>query len=182
MAALVYLCERNGLLPGNITENIFTVYWKAVDNSNQYITSVAEIIVAGACSFEKYNYLRFTGSFNTITNVSITNTSGLIGSGLKVFTSRSASLSSDCYPYAKPLASISTIATNPLSIASSSINLLVGTDVTSDPAAPTGKSTTACGGSGDVYSNYFISQLQTTWSASAGDIVPVVFTLSYDEN
>jgi len=48
-------------------------------------------------------------------------------------------------------------------------------------AQPIGKAASSTGPA-PVYTNYMVTQLQTTGSAVAGDTITATFTLQYDEN
>ena len=183
MSATVFICERNGPIPGNPTENIPGIIWRATDNSNQTYASVADAILAGACSVEKYNYFKFSGAFNTIANLKVTHTSGLTGYGVSLYSSSSAITSGDCVPYSKPSSISSSVATNNFSTVGSTVAMLVGFSSSSDPASPAGKLVTVQNIDGSpVYSNYIVTQLKTSAAAQPGNITPITFTITYDEN
>lgn len=181
MTATIMLCERNGAVPGNPTENTAGINWRGTDNSNQTYATIADSLYTNTWSYEKYNYIHFFGNFTSIANVSLTNATTL-DNNLILKISNTATSSSDCVNYAKPQNTISSVAINQFSYAGNSINLLVGNTASSDSAGPSGKTSSSLNGTIGVYSNYFVTQLYVGPNAAAGAIAPVLMTLTYDEN
>lgn len=181
MSANISLMERNdtGIGDPSVTRGI---YWKAQDNSNPYYVA-GEAILAGQSSYEKWNYIMFTGYFTSITNVSITNTSGILNNGVKLYSSGSASSAGDCLTYQTPTNLISEVAVNNFSNQGSTISLLLGPPLTIDPAEGTGKTSTSFKSDYEaLFTNYIVTQLQTSQAAQSGDINPINLQISYDEN
>ena len=183
MSATLYICERNGSAPGNVTENISVINWKATDNSNSVYLQAGDPVNAGTNSYEKYNYLKFVGNFTSIGNIQITRVSDNLPYGVKLYSSRTASVSTDCFPYSTPVRTQSTKATVDISNNGSVVGLLVGPQKGNvDPAAPGLKSAVGYKlANTALYSNYLVTQLQTTQSAVTNDLTGISLSISYDE-
>ena len=63
MSAIISLCERNGVIPGLITENISSISWKAVDDVTTPYSSYNAVLNLGNNSYTVYNYFKFNDKF-----------------------------------------------------------------------------------------------------------------------
>lgn len=186
MAATFNWCEDNGALTsshgttqsgfGGDTHFATDVNWKAVDDctANSGTAYSAAPIVAGQNSFTKYQYGKYSGTFNEILNCkwsAHTAPAGALATGL---TLKGTVTSTYATPSQTTNGALSTDFTTAVAIGS-------GTAVsfsTTGPYAGSPTSTLTAAG----YTQYLASQLQTTSSAAAGDMSTVTTTLQYDEN
>ena len=175
MAATFEFQEDNGAATGSpakgTTRNtaVTQCNWKNVDDvATAYTTSP---ITAGNNSFTKYQFGRFTGTFNQISAAVWAHTAGSLPTGctLKGIVTST---------YATP----GTAANGALSVdMSTAIAIGSGQAVlfhTTGPEAASPTSTLTAAG----YTQYLATQLQTTGSAPAGDIGTQTLTLRYNEN
>ena len=183
MSATVSLIQRNGTYPGIVTQNVSSINWKAIDDTTTPYTSYNAVIGLGTNSFTQYICVRFSGSFTSVGNVSVTHLSGTLPSGIKLMSSPSITLSSASLPYATPTRSVNNSLTSyNLTGLGSSVDLLVGLPASSgDAASSPGKSLFTNNVGSPVYTNYFVTQLQTVSTAQAGDIGNIVLQVTYDE-
>ena len=182
MSATVSIIERNGANPGRVTENISNINWKAIDDVTTPYTSYLALINQGTNSYTKYIYIKFSGQFTTIANVQIKHLTGTLPTGIKLYTSPSITLDSQKLAYSTPVRTInSAITSNDFSSVGSTVNLLVGVSSSSDPATSPNKSSVADNTGTPLYTNYFISQLQTSKTATTGNVGPITIQIIYDE-
>jgi len=184
MAVTLILCERNGAFPGKITENIKNIDWKAVDDTTTSYNNYNASIAIGTNSYTKYNFIKFAGQFTTIGNVKVTHYKGDLGNTIKLMSSPSATTDNNKKAYNTPSRTKqANITSNNFSDVGSNINLLVGASTTlgGDPAYTDSKSKIADNTNGVIYSNYFITQLQTSPAVKTGDISTVILQITYDE-
>lgn len=175
MAATFEFEEDNGTATGSPSHGTTTTAarteanWKNVDDSTTAYSS--QPIAAGSNSFEKFQYGHFSGSFNLISSGLFAHTAGTMGTGLTIKGNVSSTYTT---PSTTANASLTTDMTAPISIGSGLAVLFSTTGPYS--ASPT--STLAAAG----YSQYLITQLQTTVSAAAGDTATATMTLQYNES
>lgn len=174
MAATFEFNEDNGAATGSpskgTTRNtaVTQVNWKNVDDvATAYSSSP---ITAGNNSYAKYQFGKFTGTFNQISAGLWAHTSGTLGTGLTLAGKVTST-------YATP----STTAISGSTDMTSAISIGSGATVnfsTTGPEAASPTSTLSAAG----YTQYLVTQLQTTGSAVAGDTATVTLTLQYNEN
>lgn len=183
MSAIVTICERNGSLPGVVSENISNLNWKAIDDTTTPISSYKSAISLGTNSYTKYNYIRFTGAFTNIGNVSVTHLSGKLPKGVKLMSSPSITLDGSKLLYAKPTrAKNSAITPNDFSEVGAVVRLLVGPQGSAeDPANAINKLNIGINSSGALFTNYFVTQLQISPTAVTGTLDTVTLQITYDE-
>lgn len=175
MAAVFEFNEDNGAATGSpakgTTRNtaVTQVNWKNIDDVST-VYSVSPI-QAGQNSFSKYQFGKFTGSFNQILNALWAHTAGTLGSGL---TLKGIATSTYATPATSANAALTVNMTSVIAIGS-------GQAVLFHTTGPEGASPTATLAS-PGYTQYLATQLQTTGSAAAGDTATVTLTLQYDEN
>lgn len=186
MAATFHFAEDNGTATsghgttrsgfGGDTHFATDVNWKAVDDctANSGTVYSAAPVVAGQNSFTKYQYAKFSGTFNQILNCkwsAHTAPSGALATGL---TLKGIVTSTYATPSQTTNAGLTTDFTTAVAIGSgSSVNFS-----TTGPEDGSPTSTLSAAG----YSQYLATQLQTTSGASAGDIATISSVVQYDEN
>lgn len=171
MAATTTWYEQNGTAsgsPASGTEStISSCDWKSVDDSTTSRASAP--VLAGSNSYHKYIYLKFTGTFNQISAVKFAHTAGTLGTGISL---KSKVTSTYATPATTALAS-STDITSTTAIGSGASVLLS----TTGPNGSTSASQTST-----CYTQYIVTQVQTTTAANAGDSGTVTLTVQYNEN
>ena len=171
MAATTTWYEQNGSAtgsPAHGTEStISSCDWKSVDDSTTSRASAP--VLAGSNSYNKYIYLKFTGTFNQISAVKFAHTAGTLGTGISL---NSKITSTYATPSTTALAS-STDITSTTAIGSGASVLLS----TTGPNGSTSASQTST-----CYTQYIVTQVQTTSAANAGDSGTVTLTVQYNEN
>lgn len=175
MAATFEYDEDNGAATGSpakgTTRNtaITNVNWKNIDDTTTAYSSSP--ILAGNNSYTKYQFGKFTGTFNQISAGLWSHTAGTFGTGL---TLKGIVTSTYATPATSANAALTTDMTAILAIASgATVNFS-----TTGPEAASPTSTLSAAG----YTQYLATQLQTTTSAAAGDIGSMTLTLQYNEN
>ena len=182
MSAEFTWCERNGTSLGSVTEGITNINWKAIDDTTTWYTNPSSIINAGLNSYTKWNYCTFGGAYTTIANVTFSHYAGTFGPGLSLRCQKSMVVPEDKLPGSTPTRTADNVNTTPydLSIIGSSVQLFIGP---TSPAA-IGKLLLNInpGDPNLLYTNYIVTQLQTTTAALPGDTVPITLRVEYDEN
>jgi len=172
MAATTTWYEQNGTAtgsPAHGTEStISSCDWKSVDDSTTSRASAP--VLAGANSYDKYIYLKFSGTFNQVSAVKFAHTAGTLGTGISL---KGKITSTYTTPSTTALGS-STDITSTTAIGSGA-SVLLGTTGPND-ASPAASQTSQC------YTQYIVTQVQTTSSANAGDSGTVTLTVQYNEN
>lgn len=153
MAATFQWAESNGA-GQTVTDGISNLNYGNVDAVN--ITPASNPITAGNNSFEKWNRGKFSGTYNSVTNLKFYKSAGAYVTGEDIKAAVNAA-------YATPTASTSSVATV-------TVPTTLGTALV--PTAP---------GASPSYSGYITSQLQTTVSTPPGNVNQKTFTLQYDE-
>lgn len=175
MAATFEYDEDNGAATGSPSQGttrntaVTQVNWKNTDDvSTAYSSSP---ITAGNNSYTKYQFGKFTGTFNQISAGLWAHTAGTLGTGL---TLKGVVTSTYATPATSANAALTTNMTSVIAIGSgATVNFS-----TTGPQAASPTSTLSAAG----YTQYLASQLQTTGSAAAGDTATVTLTLQYNEN
>ena len=172
MAATTTWYEQNGTAagsPASGTEStISSCDWKSVDDSTTSRASAP--VLAGSNSYSKYIYVKFTGTFNQISAVKFAHTAGTLGTGISL---KGKITSTYTTPATSALGSSTDItSTTPIG---SGASVLLGTTGPND-TSPSSSQTTTC------YTQYIVTQVQTTASANAGDSGTVTLTVQYNEN
>lgn len=121
-------------------------------------------ITAGANSYEVWLRGHFTGTFNQIQNLKFWKSSGTLGTGEALKFAGTTSTYDDPTTADSSYATADVPTSSPGSANVSIVGNLAGT-------------LSAAG-----FSDFLISQLQTTTAAEAGDTETFTFTLTYDEN
>lgn len=176
MAATFEFEEDNGAQTGSPLRGTSTTAartecnWKNIDDSTTAYSSSP--ITAGNNSYSKYQYAHFSGSYNQISAGLWAHTAGALGTGL---TLKGVVSTTYATPATSTNASLTVDMTSAIAIGSGQTVLFTGTGPYT--ASPTSSITANPG-----YSQYLITQLQTTTSAAAGDITSVTLTLQYSEN
>lgn len=175
MPATFEFNEDNGAQTGSPlkgttrTTAVTQVNWKNVDDvASSYSTNP---IVGGNNSFTKYQFGKFTGTFNQISVGLWAHTGGVLGTGL---TLKGVVTSTYATPSTTTNSALTVNMTSVIGIGSGQTVLFHTTGP--EGASPT-STLTAAG-----YTQYLATQLQTTGSAASGDTSVVSLTLQYNEN
>jgi hypothetical protein len=151
--------------------------WKNIDDAGTAYSSSP--IDAGNNSFSVYCFGHYTGTYNTIQGGKWAHTSGSMGTGLTIKGQPAMTADADRLAYATPAtsanASLTVDDTSTTAIAS---GRAVWFGTTSPASAGKAASTT----SNPAYTNYLVSQLQTTVAAAPGDTATATFTLRHQES
>lgn len=175
MAATFAWWEDNGAATGSPTHGTSSTgartdnNYKNIDDSTTAYSSSP--LTFGNNSYEKWQYGKFTGSFNSVFGGLWAHTAGAWGPGLTLM---GVVTSTYTTPSTTTNASLTTNMTTVIAIASGATVLFS----TVGPQGATPGATLASAG----YSQYLVTQLQTTTSASPGDTVTSTVTLQYSEN
>ena len=174
MAATFEFNEDNGAATGSpakgITRNtaVTQVNWKSVDDvATAYSTAP---INAGDNSFPKYQFGKFTGTFNQISNGLFAHTAGTLPSGTTLYGAVTSTYATPTQSATAGLSNISTVT----AIGSGAAVLFS----TTGPEAASPTATIAAAG----YSQYLATQVRTTGAAAAGNSGSITLTLRYSEN
>lgn len=174
MAATFDYQEDNGTATGSPakgttrTTGVTQVNWKNTDDvATAYNLSP---IPAGSNGYTKYQFARFTGTFNQISSAKWAHTAGTPGTGISLYGAVTST-------YATP----STASNGALSDISSITAIGSGATVLFSTTGPEGASPTSTL-SAAGYSQYLATQLRSTGSAAAGDTAVLTLTLQYNEN
>ena len=172
MAATAVWQEDNGAATGSPAKgatrnNANQVDWKSVDDINTPRANAP--IIAGQNSFHKYQFVRFTGTFNQISAGRFAHTAGALGTGVTLVDKITST-------YATPSRAALSGSTNITSTTAINSGQAVNFSTTGPEgtAAPT---LTAAG-----YSQYCVTQVQTTAAAAAGDVGNQTLTFQWNEN
>lgn len=177
MSATFEFMEDNGVAVGSPLQGTTRtggrtdINWKSVDDSVTTYSTVP--ITSGNNSYSKYTFGHFTGTFTTILSGLWAHTGGSFGAGL---TLKGTVSSTYATPATAANAALTTDITAPISITS-------GAAVLFGPTGPQNSSGMAASSTANpTYSQYLVTQLQTTSSAAGGDTATATFTLQYQEN
>ncbi len=183
MAATFDWQEDNGTQTGSPTKGTTRttgrteVNWKNIDDSTTAYSSSP--ITAGNNSYSKWQFGKFSGTFNQILSGLFAHTATAFGTGLTLKGPPACTGDGDRLLYTTPatsaLAGLTTDMTSAIAIGS-------GVAVCFGATGPeaTGKATSMT--TNPCYTNFLTTQLQTTGSAAAGDTAQVTLTLQYSEN
>lgn len=176
MAATFDWIESNGAGETPTTART-EVNWKNIDDSTTAYSSSP--IVGGNNSFEKWQYGKFSGTFNQVLNGLYAHTAGTFGTGLTLKGQKAMAADADRLAYATP----STTANANLTFDETGTTAIgSGRAVWFGATGPANSGKAASMTTNPCYTNYLTSQLQTTGSAGAGDTATATVTLQYDEN
>lgn len=172
MAATTNWYEQNGTATGSpahgTESSISSCDWKSVDDSTTSRASAP--VLAGANSYIKYIYLKFSGTFNQVSAVKFAHTAGTLGTGISL----KSKITSTYETPSTSAMSGSTDITSTTSVSS-------GASVLLSTTGPNG-TTTSSSATTTCYTQYICTQVQTTASASAGDSGTVTLKVQYNEN
>lgn len=172
MSATTTWYEQNGAATGTPAEGtestVSSCDWKSVDDTTTSRTNAP--VEAGTNSYSKYNYLGFSGTFNQISAVKWAHTDGTLGTGISLVGKVTST-------YTQPATTALTGSSDMTGITAvaSGASVLLGTTGPND-TNPSASQTVAC------YTQYLVTQVQTTSSAAAGDSGQATLTVQYNEN
>ena len=174
MPAIFEFQEDNGAATGSPSRGTSRavatqVNWKSVDDiATDYTTAP---VTAGQNSFTKYQFGRFTGTFNQVSVGLWAHTAGTLPAGV---TLKGVVTSTYATPSITTNAALVNNMSAPIAIASGQAVLFH----TTGPEGASPSSPLVAAG----YTQYLATQIQTTGSAPAGDIGVQTLTLRYNEN
>lgn len=172
MAATTTWYEENGAATGSPAHGsasvVTTCDWKSADSATT--TRAAAPVAAGSNSYQKFNYVKFTGVFNEISDAKFAHTAGTLGTGISLKGKVTST-------YTTPSTSAMTGATD----ITSTTDIASGMTVLLSTVGPQGANPTAAITS-EGYTQYIETQVQTTNSAAAGDSGTATLTVQYNEN
>lgn len=172
MAATTTWYEENGAATGSPAHGsasvVTTCDWKSADSATT--TRAAAPVAAGSNSYQKFNYVKFTGVFNEISGAKFAHTAGTLGTGISL---KGKVTSTYTTPSTSAISGATDI-TGTTAIASGMAVLL-------STVGPQGANPTAAITS-EGYTQYIETQVQTTNSAAAGDSGTATLTVQYNEN
>ena len=186
MAATFNWCEDNGTATGSPAHGSvraqnsappIDVSWKSIDDAKTASTGTpysGAPVFAGQNSFSKYQYGQFSGTYNQILNgkwSAHTSPAGTLAAGLSLV---GTVTSTYVTPSQAANASLTTNFTTAVAINSGNT-----VQFAADPSSASPAATLASGGG---FTQYLVSQIQTTTTAAAGDMAAITVTLQYDEN
>ena len=172
MAATTTWYVENGSATGSPAHGTATVVttcdWKSADSATT--TRAAAPVAAGSNSYNKYNYVKFSGTFNEISDAKFAHTAGTLGSGISL----KGKITSTYTTPATSAMSGSTDITSTTAIGS-------GMTVLLSTVGPQGANPTAAI-TAEGYTQYIVTQVQTTSSAASGDSGTATLTVQFNEN
>ena len=148
--------------------------WKNIDDSSTVYS--ASPIQAGANSFERWIFGKFSGSYNMVLSGLWTHTLTSFGTGLTL-KGKVAPSGGYTTPAVAANSNLTIDMTAPISIASGQTVLFGATGPEVAQGTNTASITT-----NPAYTQWLTSQLQTTVSAVPGDTAQVTMTMQYQEN
>ena len=173
MTAVAVFQEDNGAATGSPAKgttraNAGNVDWKSVDDIATGRASAT--IIAGEVSFPKYQFVKFTGTFNQISAGKFAHTAGTLGTGLTLVDKITST-------YATPARVALTGSTDITAVTPIASGQSVNFHTTGPEGASPTSTLSAAG-----YSQYLVTQLQTATNAAAGDIGNQTLTFQWNEN
>jgi hypothetical protein len=144
--------------------------WKNIDDSTTPYSSSP--VVAGNNSFDVWQFGHYTGTYNQILNGLWAHTATAFGTGLTLKGIVTATYTT---PSTTANATLTTNMTSAIAIGS-------GAAVQFGATGPEATGKAASTAVNPAYSQFLVTQLQTTVSAAPGDSASVTLTLQYDEN
>lgn len=159
------------------TTGVTDVNWK--NSGTQGTAYSAAPITAGNNSYEKWQFGKFTGTFNQILTGLFAHTATAFGTGLTLKGPPACTGDGDRLLYTTPSATANANLTNDMT---SAIAIGSGVAVFFGATGPEATGKAASTTSNPAYTNYLTTQLQTSGSAAAGDTATITLTLSYLEN
>jgi hypothetical protein len=175
MAATFTWAEANGAGETETTGRT-EVNWKNIDDSTTAYTSAP--ITVGNNSYGKYQYGKFSGTWNQILDGVWNHTSGSLGANIYLSGSKSITADADKVTYVQPTTTkVTTNITD--ATAAGALNRVVYFSATGPDS---GTATTSVSGGGTAYTTYIFTQLLTVAGAAAGDTATLTIGLRYNEN
>jgi hypothetical protein len=159
------------------TTGVTDVNWKNSGVQSDVYSSFP--ITAGNNSYEKWQFAKFSGTFNQVSAGLFAHTATAFGSNLVLKGTPACTGDGDRLLYTTPStttnANLTTTMTSAIAIGSG-----VGVCFGATGPEATGKATSMT--TNPCYTNFLTTQLQTSVGAAAGDTAQVTLTLQYNEN
>lgn len=159
------------------TTGITNVNWKNIDDSTTAYSSAP--ITAGNNSFEKFQFGKFSGTFNQVLAGLYAHTGTAFGTGLTLKGPAATTGDGDRPLYTTPTTTANATLTVDMTTA---IAIGSGVAVFFGATGPEATGKAASMATNPCYTNYLPTQLQTMSGAAAGDTATVTNTLQYQEN
>lgn len=178
MAATFEFNEDNGAATGSPAKGttrataVAQCNYKNIDDATTPYTS--NPILAGSNSFDKWQCGKFSGTYNQILNGKWAHTAGVLGTGLTL-KGKASPAGGYTTPAVTANANLTVDMTSVIAIGSGQT---VQFGATGPEAAGKAASTSA----NPAYTDFLVSQLQTTGAAVPGDTTSITLMLQYDEN
>lgn len=175
MAATAEWYEDNGVATGSPAKGATRTRlggdntrsdYGSIDSPN--VSRASARIVAGENSFTKYRFVKFSGSFNEISNCKIAHTDGVMPGGVKLMGQVTSTYTTPSHS-----AMSGTDMSNVTIVANGTPMQLSATGPEGTPSAKI---------TSEGYTQYLASQIQTQASAAAGDIGDKKITVQWNEN
>jgi len=150
---------------------VVDVNWKnedTADTTNSATDYTSYPITAGANSYTKSQFFRFSGTFDSVSALGVYQSSGTLGAHLTCIGTVAETYTT---------ASTSTLSGTDMSTTSSGSPLTMNMSTTSPVSGTFGSTLTAAG-----YSELWITQLQTASGAAPGNTASLTFTIEYTES
>lgn len=159
------------------TTGVTNVNWKNSGVQSDVYSSFP--ITAGNNSFDKWQFGKFSGTFNQILNGLYAHTAGTFPTGCTLKHQPAMTADGDNRTYRTP----ATTANSNLTVdGTSAISIGSGIAVWFGATGPEATGKAASMTTNPCYTNWLATQLQTTGSAPPGDTPSITMTLQYDEN
>jgi len=147
--------------------------WKSIDDPSTAHASAP--VSRGENSFERFTFAKFSGSWTSVAALKWAHTSGALPVGTTI---KGIVTNTYVTPSETANVALTTDMSTPIAISSGAAVLVCNAGPEENATATASKlSSTA----NPAYSQYLVTQLQTTDSAEAGTLGAMEFTLSYDE-
>ena len=189
MAASTFWVEENGTAGGTpargntATTGISNINFGSRDQAN--LTIASNVITGGTNSYDKYNYIMFSGSWNQLLNGRFNHSTGNLGVGISLFCLISGSGFYNT-PSQGTNAQLNREITQTGLTSTGIVSNWVSTGAYNNDYALTATSGVVYNNAGWVgavaYTPYIIQQIRTLASASAGDGALMTWTFAWDEN
>lgn len=183
MAATFEFDEDNGASTGSPAKGTTRTTartecnWKNIDDSTTAYSSSP--ITAGNNSYDKWQFGKFSGTFNQISAGLFAHTAGTFPTGCTLKGPAATSSDGTRPLYTTP----ATTANSNLTVdMTTSIAIGSGVAVWFGATGPEATGKAASMTTNPCYTNFLPTQLQTTSSSPAGDIPSITLTLQYNEN
>lgn len=159
------------------TTAVANVNWKNSGVQGDVYSSFP--ITAGQNSFDKWQFGKFTGTFNQVLTGKFAHTTGALGANLTLKGPPATTADGDRPLYTTPATTANATLTNDMTTA---IAIASGVAVLFGATGPEATGKAASMSTNPCYTSFLPTQLQTGSGAAPGDTVSATITLQYLEN